>query len=286
MSYSVKEILYFFYHRLPNYIWGKYVRHNLIKVHWGKNLNNFGDCLQPATLKHYGLTPYYVTTIGKADIVLAGTILQSVPSDYSGYIVGTGGYQKSYEFPFAKVLAVRGSLTKNRFPNNSNIALGDTGLLMPLVFPKVEKKRYKLGIVLHFVDSEALFVTKWRKSFGSEVLFIGTLDTPDSVISKIKQCENILSSSLHGLIIADAFHIPNARFVCGETMPSSTYDYNKFDDYYSSLGIASSYIDVTGEESILQLIKYATLKPTDRIDKLISELDVIMKDIAFQFRKK
>ena len=61
MNIQVKEILYLLFIRVPFYILGKY-RKNHVKVHWGRGLHNFGDCLQPSTLKHYGLTPYYVTS--------------------------------------------------------------------------------------------------------------------------------------------------------------------------------------------------------------------------------
>ncbi len=59
----------------------------------GRGLNNFGDCLQPDILKHYGFTPVYVPQ-RKSDVVLAGSILQWIPSDYKGIIIGTGGDAK------------------------------------------------------------------------------------------------------------------------------------------------------------------------------------------------
>ena len=81
MKYHYSELLYFFANRLPKLIYGKYFARNLIKVHWGRGLNNFGDCLQPSILKHYGLTPVYVPSMKQADVILAGSILQLVPSD-------------------------------------------------------------------------------------------------------------------------------------------------------------------------------------------------------------
>lgn len=64
MNIQIKEIFYFLFIRIPFYILGKY-RKNHVKVHWGRGLHNFGDCLQPCILKHYGLTPYYVTSMEK-----------------------------------------------------------------------------------------------------------------------------------------------------------------------------------------------------------------------------
>ena len=164
-KYSIKELLYFFFNRLPKTFYGKYVRKNLVYVHWGRGLGNFGDCLSPDILKYYGLTPVYVPNMIRADIILAGSILQWVPSEYSGYIVGTGGDKMDYKFPNAKVLAVRGKLTKSNFkPKISNLKMGDPGLLMPYVYPKKEVCKYKLGVVLHFVDQNQDFVIKQKNN--------------------------------------------------------------------------------------------------------------------------
>ena len=53
-------------------------------------------------------------------------------------------------------------------------------------------------------------------------------------ITEIAQSEMILSSSLHGLIIADAFRIPNKRIYFTEAPLGSGI---KFDDYYSAYGV-------------------------------------------------
>lgn len=286
MNYSYKEIFYYFKHRLPSIIKGKYIKQNLIKVHWGRGLNNFGDCLQPDILKYYGLTPVYVPSINKSDIILAGSILQWVSNNYSGYIIGTGGDNIKYYFPDATILAVRGNLTlSNILGRTAKIQLGDPGLLMSLVYPQKEVIRYKLGIVPHFVDKNQNVIKKWRDRFGSEVLFIDVLKSPKEVIKNIKQCSSIISSSLHGLIIADAFHIPNIRFVDRNTMPTSFYDY-KFHDYYSSLDCENCCLEVSGEETLTELVNSTTLKPKDKIKLIQQSLDQIMVECSEKFKLK
>lgn len=285
MRYSLKEIFYYLGYRLPLIIKGRYITDNLIRVHWGRGLNNFGDCLQPDILKHYGLTPVYVSQ-KDADIILAGSILQWVPTDFKGYIIGTGGDNFKYNFPNAKILAVRGKLTLSNISGCvEDIKLGDPGLLMSYVFPEKSEVKYKLGVIPHFVDKDSDIILNWRRRFGSDVLFIDVLRPPKQVISEIKQCASIVSSSLHGLIIADAFHIPNMRFVNRQTMPTSFYDY-KFDDYYSSLNCKSLFIEANGQETAADLIKSATLKPIDRIRSIQADLDHIMIEVANKFRMK
>lgn len=285
LKIRITEIYYLIFSRIPKILIGKYFKKNLIFVHWGRHLNNFGDCLSPDILKYYGLTPVYVPNIKRANIVLAGSILQWTPSDYRGIIVGTGGDNQDYSFPNAEILAVRGKLTLQNIKSPSkNIKIGDPGLLMPYVYPGIIQKKYKLGIVPHFVDKDEVFLKRWKEVFGSQVLFIDVLRSPKEVIEEIKQCKYIISSSLHGLIIADAFHIPNARVVCRNTMPTSFYDY-KFDDYYSSINCESNYIEVTGEETIDELIKQTTIKPIDVIDEIKADLNEVMIQVCKRFNK-
>ncbi len=123
MNFNLKEIGYLLINRIPRTIIGKYFSHNLVKLHWGRHLRNFGNCLQPLIARHYGLLPVYVSTKSKADIIMQGSILQLIDSDYSGYILGTGGDNFKYSFPNATVMAVRGNLTKRNIPPQRTLFL-------------------------------------------------------------------------------------------------------------------------------------------------------------------
>lgn len=76
------ELGFYFFCTLPRIIWGK-LHGNLVRVHWGRHLNNFGDCLTPDILKYYGMTPAYISSNEEADIILAGTILQWVKPSFN-----------------------------------------------------------------------------------------------------------------------------------------------------------------------------------------------------------
>ena len=285
MKLNFKEILFYLCITIPNIIIGK-INRNIIYVHWGRGLNNFGDCLSPYILKHYGLTPVYVSNNNKSNIILAGTILQWISNNYSGYIVGTGGDNKRYSFPMAKICAVRGKLTLNNVNDSgkSKIILGDPGLLMPYIYKPITQKKYMLGIIPHFVDHNEHFLQLWKQRFKSQrVRFINVLDPPYKVISEIQKCKHIISSSLHGLIIADAYHIPNIRFICRKTMPTKFYDY-KFEDYYSSLDCVDTYIEITGKESFDELIEATSLKPQNKIKELQKSLNALMINICNRFK--
>ena len=241
MKWSIREFAYLLFKRLPTIVIGKFIRRNLIYVHWGRGLHNFGDCLSPDILKYYGLTPVYVPNMERAE--------------------------------------------ENLKQKDDNIKLGDPGLLMPFVYPQKVSQKYKLGIIPHFVDKDEDFIQKWENNWKEEnVIFIDVLQSPQRVIKQIKQCQCIVSSSLHGLIIADAFHIQNARFVNRKTMPTSFYDY-KFDDYYSSLGVKETCIEVKGDETLEYMINATTIKPISRINTLQADLNEIMVKFCNQFKQ-
>ena len=210
--------------KLPKIIKGLCKR-NLLFAYHGK-YKNFGDQLTPVILDFYGFTTvfahykpkYYFS--GKAQVVSVGTLLHNTPSDFTGVILGTGADDWPLSFPFADIFAVRGKLTQSNIGMaNKEIVLGDPGLLVSYIYPKVEKIIYTLGIVPHFVDKNDAIIRNYEKKFGSLVKIIDVQRDPESVITDIKRCENIISSSLHGLIIADAYGIPNIMCVIRKNIP-------------------------------------------------------------------
>jgi len=110
IQFNIKEILYYLFVKLPGIIRGK-ISGNLIYVHWGKGLGNFGDCLSPEILRYYGFTPVYAQYIN-SDIILAGTVLQEIPKQFKGIILGAGADNVKLEFPFAKYLELEVCLQK------------------------------------------------------------------------------------------------------------------------------------------------------------------------------
>ena len=66
---------------------------------------------------------------------------------------------------------------------------------------------------------------------------------PLDVIDQITSCRKILSSSLHGLIVADAYRIPNARLILSNLICGGDF---KFDDYYKSVAKKHVVVDLAG----------------------------------------
>lgn len=129
-----------------------------------------------------------------------------------------------------QVLAVRGPLTRQYLIDNGvdcPSVYGDPALLFPRYYKPLCEKKYKFGLIPHFRDKTNPIVDKLVSQ--SDVLFIDVQDISDwrLFIDKINMCECILSSSLHGIIISDAYCVPNVwiEFIDGEQKHFAFQDY-------------------------------------------------------------
>ena len=89
---------------------------------------------------------------------------------------------------------------------------------------------YDIGIVPHICDLSDPACQKLADSYPNSIL-INVKDDPLTVVRQIAQCRTVLSSSLHGLIVADSFGIANRHLVFSDRPLGDGY---KFDDYYSA----------------------------------------------------
>lgn len=132
-----------------------------------------------------------------------------------------------------KVYAVRGPLTRQyliRKGVKCPEIYGDPALLLPEVYnPKIVKK-YKIGIIPHWQTKS---INKYKILKDKNVLLIDfhNYEKWTDVIDQILSCEYIVSESLHGLIIAEAYNIPNLWI---NIDLGNKYDI-KFHDFFLSL---------------------------------------------------
>lgn len=150
---------------------------------------------------------------------------------------GAGVIDATAELPARpkKVLAVRGPLTRKYLLERGiqcPEVYGDPALLIPYVYsPKIEKK-YKLGIIPHYSDYDSPALDKFRDNNEIKFIKMEGYEKWTDVIDNILSCERIVSSSLHGLIIAEAFGIPNLwAEIKGELLGG----HFKFHDFFCSI---------------------------------------------------
>ena len=133
--------------------------------------------------------------------------------------------------------AVRGELPRRHVERMTgrtlDIPTGDGGILADALLDTLPEKRYDIGIVPHVCDLNDPAVTELVRRYDNAKL-INVKDDPITVLTEIAQCRCVLSSSLHGLIAADSFHIPNLHIVFSDRPLGDGY---KFDDYYSAYDV-------------------------------------------------
>lgn len=254
------------------------IRGNLIRAYWYEKTVNFGDLLTPEILRYYGLCPIH-TPKQSADLLSIGSILDDVPENYCGIILGSGLKKDvSRSFAKAKIIAVRGMLTQNRINAPSNVLLGDPGLLSDRLVKTRKKKQYVLGFVPHFFDKFDERIHKIQQQFERDVLIIDVQRPPRKVIADIDQCEYIISSSLHGLVVADSLGIPNAWVVLSDKVQGKGF---KFYDYASACGKRYDPIYISENDRLLDLIK-KTHNPCNQIDNIKRDLESAYHELASQ----
>ena len=167
-----------------------------------------------------------------------GSIIDSKMLNKNSIIWGTGAIEgiKKIGFQPQKICAVRGKLTREYLISQGidcPAVYGDPALLMPLVYNPRVKKKYVMGIIPHFLDMNNPLVAYLQNlSGGISVIKMQGYNDWHEVIDEIKQCDFIISSSLHGLILADAYQVPNVWIEFSDKVYRKGF---KFRDYFSAV---------------------------------------------------
>lgn len=217
-----------------------YVYNKIELFYWDKKINglyNVGDVLSKYIVeKMSGMKVVHCTKDNSNKLCAIGSIISSATLESGGTFWGSGSHAKSVDF-FAsnpKFLAVRGPLTRKMLLDTGYQCpdiYGDPALLLPEFYHKpAASPKYKLGVIGHWRHREKI-------DCKDGVLFIDILRKEDEItafIDEICSCEKILSSSLHGIIIANAYGVP-ARWFMVENFPLEGNPYKKFHDYFMSV---------------------------------------------------
>lgn len=203
------------------------MKNTMRKAYWWRRRPNFGDELNFFLLRQLGVD-FEWGTPADSELVVVGSILEHLPAGWSGTVCGAGQLkpESQIDLTHARVLALRGKLTAAQvtgLPKHTHVTLGDPGLLAPR-FVRQPVAKYELGVIPHWSD-------KTLHPRHPEGHLIDPAQPPDQVIAEIARCKRVISSSLHGLIIADAYGIPRQA----ELFPQAAHEGGdfKFRDYAS-----------------------------------------------------
>ena len=214
---------------------GNEVRRN----NWGDDINYwFLQELTDKKIFNYSDLMAWMIPKTENNFLTIGSIIESHCKPNS-IIWGSGAMKAQHVLQCkpAKVLAVRGPLTRDLLLSKGidcPEVYGDPALLLCLHYhPKVEKK-YKVGVIPHYIDLHNPLVREFVSSSDDITLInMENYDEWHDIPDKINECEIILSSSLHGLIISDSYKVPNVWVSFSEGVIGGGEF--KFLDYFASV---------------------------------------------------
>ncbi|MEH6307511.1 polysaccharide pyruvyl transferase family protein [Olivibacter sp. CPCC 100613] len=195
---------------------------------------NVGDLLSKVTfdylMKYKGINSLKARRTTR--ITFIGSVIQFLTAD--AVVYGSGFLFEYVAEPFAKkklkldVRAVRGPLTRGKLQEigyDVPMVYGDPAILLPIFYaPPVVVDRKDFLVIPHWKT-----VDKYVK-MGYPVLSPLTADWKN-FINEIASAKLIISSSLHGVIIAEAYGVP--AILLDEVEKDNLF---KYKDYFMSTG--------------------------------------------------
>jgi pyruvyltransferase len=202
-------------------------RARLLPVFWFPG--NFGDALSPAVLRGmFKVRPVRAASSQGRKMLAIGSVLHHAqPGDV---VFGTGSIREErHNGRGIRFLAVRGPQTRATIDGDVPEVYGDPAMLLPRFYtPNSVGRRFEVGVVPHYVDKDLMLN-------GDPRIAEVDVHTDDwrRVVDMIASCDHIVSSSLHGLIVAEAYGIPAVWVQPSGRIKGGRF---KFDDYYASTG--------------------------------------------------
>lgn len=277
-----------------------------VKLFYCSGICNFGDELSPYIVEI--ITGRKVLSAGREEPALyaIGSLLNYDVLHGNNVVWGTGLISKTSArilpklFPFKRnipiliqrlekvssekslITAVRGRLTRDvltKAGHDCPDVYGDPGILLREFFCPSEEKRFKTGLILHYSQDKLFSDEACAKQGIRKISLVCTpTRTVETIIAEICQCGKIISSSLHGLILAHTYGVP-ARWIQIKDMRLHQSQSFKFYDYLSGIGAEAQRPLVLSpamtDLSVLSDIEATTVEISDQtLDRLLKAFPV------------
>ena len=247
---------------------GKYIGIRAsVELEHGKLIHcNWGDDLNIVIMKYLSKKKLLILPNNRATELLniphylvIGSILTFYPLDHAivwgSGIINDQNIKNIHGMP-RKVCAVRGPKTRQillELGIDCPEVYGDPALLMPMFYQPLQTKKYKVGIIPHMKDIENIAFKTFLKQEEVRYIKVHEYLKWQDFIDDINSCEYIISSSLHGLIIAEAYKVP-AKWV---EFSANVEGWNfKFWDFYESIGkMEESPLMITEGSSVSDILE-------------------------------
>ena len=137
--------------------------------------------------------------------------------------------------PATNVHALRGRLSHSAMRQAGtmvgDVPLGDPGYLAPglLGIKRSVSPKFRVGLACHYVDRFHPVLRRMMQEPG--VVDLNVHESPEVFLARMAECETVISSSLHGLIFAEALNIPNLWIKASDEIGGGDF---KFRDWFTT----------------------------------------------------
>lgn len=208
-----------------------------IAVSYFIKVKNIGDLVNPIAIQYATGRPTVWKTRAAGEHLLGiGSVLHWAKP--LSHVWGTGLMSPAHgigQLEGERIWALRGKLTysclKPELAGLRDVPLGDPGYLIGRRLAALMPPRaptHRLGIVPHYRDRNHPAIASLRAQDG--VMVLDVRDPAPAFFAQMMACEAIASSSLHGLIFAEALGIPNAWLTFHPEDPDRAFKYH---DWFS-----------------------------------------------------
>ncbi|RVU03275.1 hypothetical protein EOE18_16820 [Novosphingobium umbonatum] len=210
---------------------------SVIPMRYFLRIPNFGDLLNPLIVK--ALSGRESCWVGRDDIphlMAIGSLMAG--ASVNSHVWGTGVMHPDIGLGSAharNIHALRGphSLMALRKSGTTlgDVPLGDPAILAPrlLGMSASSDPRHAVGVVAHYVDRQKPAIRCILAQDG--VADLNVHDDPLSLIRTMAECKVVVSSSLHGLILAEALGLPSLWIKAGQDIIGDDF---KFSDWFAT----------------------------------------------------
>jgi len=213
----------------------KIISPHAIPLYYFSDVPNIGDLLSPYIVSRVsGRLVYRMRSGGITNLCAIGSVIGAAGP--KTHIWGSGsleGKPLNDRIDPARIHALRGhktlALARQKFDLPDDLPLGDPAVLTPRYFRPQSEKTHRYGIIPHLFDRD--LVEGLLQQANGQARLLDVRQEPETFITEMMSCEIVLSSSLHGLILADAYQIPNVWAVFSDRLHGGAF---KFEDYYST----------------------------------------------------
>ncbi len=220
------------------YSWMSYKGGKIVQNNWGDDINKFFlESVSSLKVNNIRRSLLYSFFPVRGYTCIGSLIGNFKAKDYEVWGTGIIEYNHKLLSKPQKVHSVRGPLTRDELLKNGVECpkiYGDPALLISRYYRKLIDKKYIWGVIPHYADEDKPALKEFSKRHP-EVLIISMRHYDDwhEIPDKIMLCHKIMSSSLHGLIIADSYSVSNVWLRFSDEIKGGDFKYN---DYFCSVG--------------------------------------------------